>query len=168
MTLPFKTLFEPALLEPARRESIRWQVPYFVVWVAVTAIGFWLHPDPTGHGTHQQLGLPPCPSALFFDRPCPGCGLTTSWTALLHGQWRFAFESHPLGPVLYVGYTMSALLAGYGYLTKRALVTNSIPVSRFLTACAVLFLAFGMYRMATTPHFRTPRETRLVMGLARE
>jgi hypothetical protein len=155
------------LFEPAPRDSIRWQPTYFLVWLIVTVIGLCLRPDPSGHGTHQELGLPPCPSALLFDRPCPGCGLTTSWSAFLHGQWRFAFEAHPLGPLLYLGFTVSAILAIYGYKTRQSLMLNSIPMSRFLGTCAVIFFVFGMYRMATTPHFRTQHETQVVMGLAR-
>jgi len=39
--------------------------------------------DARGHGTHQQLGLPPCTFYVIFQRPCPACGMTTSWAWLL-------------------------------------------------------------------------------------
>lgn len=68
------------------RKALRSQLTWFASWAVITVIGAILSPEKSGHGTHQQLGLPPCPSVLFFDRPCPGCGLTTSWTALIHGH----------------------------------------------------------------------------------
>ncbi len=150
------------LFEPAKRTSILWQPLLFAGWCAVTLIGLRLRPDPSGHGTHQELGLPPCPSALLFDRPCPGCGLTTSWTALLHGQWRSAFEAHPLGPPLYLLFTAAAFVAGIAFLTHRRLVLTSIPMSRALATTSLLFFAFGTYRMITTPHFRTDHESQIL------
>lgn len=45
-----------------------------------------LSPSPDGMGTHQQLGLPPCTSVMWFNVRCPACGMTTSWSHLMHGQ----------------------------------------------------------------------------------
>jgi hypothetical protein len=132
------------------------------VWLAVTGIGLALHPDASGHGTHQQLGLPPCPSVLLFDRPCPGCGLTTCWCALLHGNFGLAFHAHPLGPFLYLGFTLLAVLCVYGFAVRKRVVLDSVQMSRVLIVCSVIFLAFGLGRMAVTPHFRTPTEQMFV------
>ncbi|HWD39337.1 MAG TPA: DUF2752 domain-containing protein [Fimbriimonas sp.] len=155
------TLLEPV---PSRR-SIVWQAIWFVVWVAITAIGLHLHADPQGHGTHQELGLPPCPSALLFDRPCPGCGLTTSWTALLHGDFKLAFSAHPLGPPMYLIYTFSAFVALYGFVRSRHFDLTTRTMSRTLSALAIIFLAFGVTRMILTPHFRTAKEASMIAGL---
>ncbi len=144
------------------RRHAAWQVVWFAVWVGVTGVGLYLKPDPAGHGTHQQLGLPPCPSVLLFDRPCPGCGLTTSWTALLHGNLAFAFHAHPFGPLLYFLFTLSAWLGLYGFAKCRALVLDSPQMSRALAVSGVVFLAFGLVRMALTPHFRTLEEQLVV------
>jgi hypothetical protein len=155
------------LLDPVHsRRQISWQPIWFATWVGITGVGLFLHPDPAGHGTHQQLGLPPCPSVLLFDRPCPGCGLTTSWTALLHGDVGAAFHAHPLGPLLYLAFTVSALLSAYGFVKRKRLVLDSRAMSRILTVSALGFLAFGLVRMATTPHFRTEREQELVSGFS--
>jgi hypothetical protein len=51
--------------------------------LAVAAV---LKPDPRGLGTHQQFGLPPCTFRFIFGRPCPTCGMTTSWAHLVRGQ----------------------------------------------------------------------------------
>lgn len=148
------TLFESV---PNRR-YIGGQIAWFVLWAIVTGIGIALHPDPAGHGTHQHLGFPPCPSVLLFDRPCPGCGLTTSWTALLHGQMGFAFHSHPLGPALYLLFTASAWLSLYGWFKSWRFMTDSVFASRLLTAVAAVVIVFGAVRMAVTPHYRTRSE----------
>lgn len=45
-----------------------------------------LTPDPRGHGTHQQLGFPPCTLVALFGIRCPTCGMTTAWAALVRGR----------------------------------------------------------------------------------
>src|SRR5205085_8465910 len=116
----------------ARRE-LSGQMLIFLVWFGITAVGAFLKPDPSGHGTHTQLGLPPCPSVLLFSRPCPGCGLTTSFTAMIHGDLPAAFHAHLLGPFLYLGLTGYALVGGAMWLMRRPLV-NSPLMTKALTA----------------------------------
>lgn len=46
-----------------------------------------LKPNPEGSGTHRQLGLPECSFKVMFDgKPCPSCGMTTSWSNLMRGR----------------------------------------------------------------------------------
>ena len=132
------------------------------VWVAVTAVGFFLKPDGHGHGTHQRLGLPPCPSVLLFDRPCPGCGLTTSWTALLHGDLALAFRSHALGPLLYFAFTGFALGTFWLAIRRRRWSETRFHTPIYVVGLA-LFVGYGLLRMAVTPHYATARE-RLMVG----
>src|SRR5438477_6772779 len=128
-------LFEPA---PSRRR-IAGQLLYFLSWVTVTAVGAALHPSRTGHGTHEQLGLPPCPSVLLFDRPCPGCGLTTSWTAFIHGDFAFSFHAHPLGPSLYLFFAVTAILALRGFLAQQRFTIDSPRFNRAMIVVAIVF-----------------------------
>ena len=130
-------------------------------WVAVTAVGLSLSPDAHGHGTHQRLGLPPCPSVLLFDRPCPGCGLTTSWTALLHGDLALAFRAHALGPVFYALYTAFAL-ATFAFAARRRRWSEGRWTNPTILLFFGAFMAYGLARMATTPHYATLRERILV------
>jgi len=46
------------------------------------------------------FGPPFCPTALVFDVPCPGCGLTRATWALLRGDLSAALHFHPLSPLL--------------------------------------------------------------------
>lgn len=59
-----------------------------------------LKPDPAGHGTHQQLGLPPCTMLVLFGRPCPTCGMTTSWAHLVRGRLGEALRANVGGTML--------------------------------------------------------------------
>lgn len=132
----------------------------FGLWLGVTAVGVLLTPNPHGHGTHRQLGLPPCPSVLMFDRPCPGCGLTTSWTNLLHGRIADSFAAHPLGPPLYLTFTVLAFLGLRAAVRGRE--TMSLAAATRLTWVVVAFLlGFGAYRFATTPHYGDATERML-------
>lgn len=155
------TLFEP---EPEARRRIANCVP-FGAWVGVTAIAAYLKPDVHGHGTHQQLGLPPCPSVLLFDRPCPGCGMTTSWTAFVHGDFATAFHAHPLGPATYLIFTLIAWSILVASLRGYRLVSEGAAFNRMLIAVCVIFIGFGAFRMATTPHYATTRE-RIISALS--
>lgn len=156
-------LFRPEPVARRRNSGLIW----FMCWVAVTGIGLYLHPSANGHGTHEQLGLAPCPSVILFDRPCPGCGLTTSWTALLHGDLAFSFHAHPLGPFLYLAFTLSAILALVAWTRKEVLNTDGPMFNRAMAAGLVIFVGFGAIRMATHPHFAAPSE-RLLTRVSQE
>jgi len=57
-------------------------------------------PDASGHSTHEQLGLPPCTLMELTGFPCPGCGVTTAMSHLVHGQWRMSLAAQPFGVLL--------------------------------------------------------------------
>ena len=154
------------LSEPSSsRRELAGSLTLALGWVFVTAVGLSLKPDVHGHGTHQSLGLPPCPSVLLFDRPCPGCGLTTSWTAFLHGDFGLAFRAHPLGPFLYLGYTAFALGTFALFVKRRRWREGRWTTPAFGLLFAV-FVGFGLVRMALTPHYATARE-RMMIGETR-
>lgn len=56
-----------------------------------------LEPDTRGFGTHQQLGLPPCTVRVCFGIPCPSCGMTTSFSHFIRGQFVEAFHANAAG-----------------------------------------------------------------------
>lgn len=65
--------------------------------LAVLGAAAWTSPDPEGHGTHTQLGLPPCPWAQAFDWPCATCGMTTAVSHAAHGRIVQSFLTQPAG-----------------------------------------------------------------------
>ena len=70
-----------------------------------------LTPATAGHGTHTQLGLPPCAWAATMNRPCPTCGMTTAFAYATHGRLADAFVAQPFGLLMALG-TGAALWTG--------------------------------------------------------
>lgn len=68
--------------------------------VALLIVAGCLEPSPSGYGTHQALGLPPCTSILLFNSPCPACGMTTSWAWLIRGNLAAAAQANIGGLLL--------------------------------------------------------------------
>lgn len=65
--------------------------------VGLLGVARWLEPDPRGHGTHTQLGLGPCAFAALTGRPCPACGMTTSFAWLVRGRLGRSWRASPAG-----------------------------------------------------------------------
>jgi len=65
-------------------------------------IAAWLTPDPSGQGTHQQLGLPPCTSVSLLAMRCPACGMTTSWALMIRGRASEALQTNIGGSLLFL------------------------------------------------------------------
>ncbi len=63
-------------------------------------VAFGLKPNPTGLGTHTQLGLPGCTMVTLLGIRCPGCGMTTSWAYVLKGDLTSALRSNVGGVLL--------------------------------------------------------------------
>ena len=72
-----------------------------------------LKPSTSGVGTHRQLGLPPCTFLTVFKIPCPSCGMTTSWSYVVRGQFLQAWSSNAGGACLAV---LAALTSGWSLL----------------------------------------------------
>jgi hypothetical protein len=123
-----------------------WQGSWAALFFLLFAVSFWLTPDSSGHGTHTKLGLPPCPSVLMFGRPCPGCGMTTSFAYCAKGDVVRGFGVHPFGPILFLGWGLSAIAAGYGTLKGLRLDTDSKAFQWTLATFAILFFLYGGLR----------------------
>jgi len=80
-----------------------------------------LEPSPTGLGTHQQLGLPPCTMRMLVGIRCPGCGMTTSWSHFTHGQWRQSLSAN-LG-----GFLLAIYSLGFASVCGRVVWTGRMP-----------------------------------------
>lgn len=138
------------------RKFLVGQLSWFVVWVIVTAIGAYLTPSSQGHGTHQQLGLPPCPSVFMFGRLCPGCGMTTAFSATIKGDFATAWNANPFGTLGYILFTLSAILAIYGWIKGIKIDTNTKPYNIGISILIGSFILFGAYRFFLMPVYTTP------------
>jgi hypothetical protein len=145
------------LFEPDRSVRNKAQLIWTALWVFCTVIAVRLSANPDGHGTHQQLGLPPCPSVLMFDRPCPGCGLTTSWTATVHGQLIHAFHAHPLGTFMYLSLTILGIGCLYGNIVGKRMLIDTPIASRIFVGFVIVFFVVGLTRMALTKNYASTK-----------
>jgi hypothetical protein len=66
----------------------------------VFGVARWLEPSPRGFGTHTQLGLPPCHFLWVTGRPCPTCGMTTSFAWFVRGRLDRSWQANPVGVLL--------------------------------------------------------------------
>src|SRR5262249_22632307 len=129
------------------RRCYWWLLP--LSFLAVLAAAAWLHPDPRGFGTHRALGLPPCLFFALTGLPCPSCGLTTSFTWLVHGHLWKAFVAHPFGPLLFTVYTLFAFggtLKGLGKAWPKWLLLKRREGLVLYTLLA-LFLGTWLFRL---------------------
>jgi len=72
-----------AFLGPVGRASL---LVLFTFLLTVFCLARSMEPDPRGYGTHRQLGLPECTFQMLFSIPCPGCGMTTSFSHFVRGD----------------------------------------------------------------------------------
>ena len=80
--------------------------------------------------------------------PCPGCGLTRSVCALVHGRWGQAIGQHPLGPLvalLIVGIWASVLAKSlsrpglYRIVEKSAFVVFAVMCLAYVRTIYLFF-----------------------------
>lgn len=123
-----------------------------VGFILVSALGFFLQAHPSGLGTHRALGLPNCLFLEWTGLPCPSCGLTTSFTHLLHGHFSEAFTVHPLGPLLFLGFALAAVCSLAEYFNRKTPLSRLLNGAKMPWAYAALtvFLGTWMFRLVST------------------
>src|SRR5262249_32861587 len=92
---------------PEALPYLRWGVRGAVVGmvrglVLVFSVAVWLNPyQEDGQArrmeTHRQLGLPPCSFLEVVGVPCPACGMTTSFSLLMHGDLWGSLRANAVG-----------------------------------------------------------------------
>jgi hypothetical protein len=85
----------------------------------VLGIAFTLDADPSGVGTHTQLGLSQCSMLFLTGWPCPMCGMTTTFTHLAHGQVLAGTLNQPFGLALFVLTLGTAAVSLWELLTAQ-------------------------------------------------
>jgi hypothetical protein len=90
--------------------------------MAVLITAATLTPASEGHGTHTQLGLPPCGFLVYTGFPCPGCGLTTSFAHMIRLQVGGAFHANPFGILLFLCTAAMVPLAVMGMVRRLPVI----------------------------------------------
>jgi hypothetical protein len=118
--------------------------------LALALLASVFEPAPEGHGTHTQLGLPPCTFLGLTGLPCPGCGVTTAAALASRGEFARAVAVQPFGACLAL-----ALAAFPLWVLMRALggadlgaAPSSRAVRGLLFLAAAVALGAWLYRLA--------------------
>ncbi|QQS45370.1 MAG: DUF2752 domain-containing protein [Acidobacteriota bacterium] len=117
--------------------------------IAAIVTGRFLTPSATGVGTHEQLGLPACPTLQLTGFPCPSCGLTTSFALAARLDFNSALLVQPFGLAAFI--LAIALIPVSFYLMLRRIPVNDLIFSRgsnpILYLLLALYLAGWMYKI---------------------
>jgi hypothetical protein len=146
----------PQVLPLARRVSrrryeaerlTRWVRGFLIVLalglMVVFGIAIWLNPyhddgSRRAMATHMQLGLEPCNMVVLFDKPCPACGMTTSFAMLMHGDIVGSVQANWVGTLLALTWLTaipwsiaSAMRARY-YFIRSGELLFTVLISTFM------------------------------------
>lgn len=128
-----------------RSGPVEWAVQAVLALAAwaVLAVAFWLQPSGQGLGTHEQMGLQPCPFHQTSGLPCPSCGMTTAFALMAHGRVVAAVVAQPFGVVLFVLDVAAALLLTVSLVRGRSLLPRlySLRIPWMISGLILLWLA---------------------------
>lgn len=94
----------------------------FATPATVFVVAAFLTPNPVGHGTHTQLGLPPCGFLVVTGLPCPGCGLTTCFSYMVRGDVVGAATANPFGVMLWLFSAAVMILGAVGFVRGLSVI----------------------------------------------
>ena len=120
--------------------------------VAVFGIAMWLNPyreDGAARRleTHLQLGLPECTFKALTGKPCPSCGMTTSFALFVRGDLLNSLRANCVGTLLA---TFCLVLIPYSLVSAcrgRYVFLLSVEwlLPRFIVVfCVLLLLRWGV------------------------
>jgi len=117
--------------------------------LALFGIARWLNPyDEAGHPlrmqTHRQLGLPPCTFFALTHLPCPSCGMTTSFSLLMHGDMINSLHANAVGTLLALLWLALIPWCLLCVVKKRIVLVRSLE--RAVAVCVIGFLGLLMIR----------------------
>jgi hypothetical protein len=114
---------------------------FFLISVSLLVIARLLQPSSSGVGTHEQLGLPPCPFLYLTGIPCPSCGLTTSFAYAARFEFFSSLITQPFG---LIAFFLTILSIPFSIFLSR----RRIPWSEFMQAQIVkrlIYVAIAFY-----------------------
>ncbi len=119
--------------------------------LSVLALAAYLHADGRGHGTHEQLGLMKCAWPMLFDKPCPTCGMTTSFTHAANADLLSAVQTQPFGAALAIGTSVMFWMGLYVALTGSRIWAVGMRMlnGRTIAVLGLLALAAWVYKVLT-------------------
>ena len=148
MSPPVAPAQHPYLPARASRDTRIGAAILAAIALAVLVTAALIHPDPSGMGTHRQLGLPPCGWLASTGYPCPTCGMTTSFSAAANAKPLGALVAQPFGAAFALATAIffwgSLHVALFGSNLARAFERLLAP--RYLWPTGALFLLGWAYK----------------------
>ncbi len=119
--------------------------------LAVVITAAFLDPNPAGHGTHTQLGLPPCGFLVLTGFPCPGCGLTTCFAHMVRLQIPEAVAANAFGVPLFLASFATIPVAAVGFVRSLPVLATleRLHYEKVAILLAVTSVAVWVVRLAT-------------------
>ena len=97
------------------------------------------------------LGVTICWFKLYYELPCPGCGLTRSITCISQFQFSKAWNYHPFGPAIYVLLSANIVLflipRSKRIEIRKSLLKNDYWLRPIYIGIVISFLVFGCVRI---------------------
>ena len=118
--------------------------------IAILCVAAYLPPSPTGTGTHAQLrGLQTCQFLQRTGLPCPSCGMTTSFSWFVRGNWLASLYIQPMGWALAVLTTVAAWTGLYVAITAKPAhrLLRLVPTRYYLIPLLGLAIAAWGWKM---------------------
>ena len=102
-----------------------------------------------GLGASELAGYSPLRCLLFrlTGQPCPTCGLTRSLLSASLGRFGEAFDYHPFGPVLLIGFFIFLLVwwVAPGLLSKLAAALGRPGPRRLVWPALAAYCVWGFF-----------------------
>lgn len=119
--------------------------------LAVLITAAFLTPASAGHGTHTQLGLPPCGFLVYTGYPCPGCGLTTAFSHMIRFEVVGAFHANPFGILLFACTAAMIPLASFGLVRRMPVIDtlDRLHAEKIAIGLSVVSVTVWLVKVAT-------------------
>lgn len=139
---------------PSEQGGIASRIIWFILGalpLAVIATATTLMPSAEGHGTHTQLGLPPCGFLESTGLPCPGCGLTTSFSHMVRFDWAGASSANAFGVALFLVSFFTIPVSFYAMVKGLPVIATmeKLQFEKVVVALAISSTVVWCVRIAT-------------------
>ena len=118
-----------------------------LAFTVVLTVAFTLNPydaegNPRSMATHTQLGLPPCNMVTLIGKPCPACGMTTSFALLMKGDLVNSARANWVGTLLAAFCLFGVPWAVASAVRGRYLFIGSLETTSTVVVVVLLVLMF--------------------------